>query len=185
MKPQVMVTPQPTIKLSLEAGGGWARNSFEESNYFSGRGFVGGLSAELNYPIGPIPYIGVSVSVLGSGITGTIADPIASHIRLLVPIDSMIGLTFRDISIYGFGGLAIGEVKISVPQLSATQAMAGWSIGIGAEVQLTQALSAGVKYRHFDLAKQDFSIFADAPSLVRERGDTVTGTLSWRIPMSR
>jgi outer membrane immunogenic protein len=186
MKPQVgMVTPQPSIRFGLEAGGGWAHNSFEESNDFRGRGLVGGLSAELNYPIGTIPYIGVSVSVLGSGITGTIADPITSRLRLLVPVDSMIGLTFGDISVYGFGGFAIGDVKISVPPLSATQAMAGWSIGIGADVQLTRGLSAGVKYRHFDLAKQDFSIFPDAPSLVRERGDTVTGTLSWRIPMSR
>jgi outer membrane immunogenic protein len=180
-----MVTPGPSIKLGLEAGGGWAHNNFEESNDFTGRGFIGGASAEFNYPIGAIAYIGLSASVLGSGITGTIADPITSYIRLLVPIDSTIGLTFGDISIYGFGGLAIGDVKISVPPLSATQAMAGWSVGIGADVQLTRALSAGVKYRHFDLAKQDFSIFPDAPSLVRERGDTITGTLSWRIPMSR
>ena len=186
MTPQVgMATPGPSIKLGLEAGGGWAHNSFEESNDFDGRGFVGGVSAELNYPIGAIPYVGLSVSVLGSGITGAIADPITSHIRLVVPIDSIIGLTFGAISVYGFGGLAIGDVKISVPPLSATQAMAGWSVGIGAEVQLTPALSAGVKYRHFDLAKQDFSIIPDAPSLVRERGDTVAGTLSWRIPMSR
>jgi outer membrane immunogenic protein len=184
--PQVgMVSPGPSIKLGLEAGGGWAHNSFEESNDFTGRGFIGGASAEFNYPIGAIAYIGLSASVLGSGITGTIADPITSHIRLLVPIDSTIGLTFGDISMYGFGGLAIGDVKISVPPLSATQAMAGWSVGIGADVQLTRALSAGVKYRHFDLAKQDFSIFPDGPSLVRERGDIVTGTLSWRIPMSR
>jgi opacity protein-like surface antigen len=182
--PQVgMVSPGPSIKLGLEAGGGWAHNTFEESNDFTGRGFVGGASAELNYPIGGIAYIGLSVSVLGSGISGTIADPITSHIRLIVPIDSIVGFTFGAISVYGFGGLAIGDVKISVPPLSATQAMAGWSVGIGADVQLTPTLSAGVKYRHF--AKQDFSIFPDSPSLVRERGGTVTGTLSWRIPMSR
>jgi opacity protein-like surface antigen len=184
--PQVgMVTLGPSVKLSLEAGGGWAHNSFEESNDFTVRGFVGGVSAEVNYPIGGIAYIGLSVSVLGSSTSGTIADPITSHIRLLVPIDSIIGLTFGSISVYGFGGLAIGDVKISVPPLSATQSMAGWSVGIGADVQLTPTLSAGMKYRHFDLAKQDFSIFPDSPSLVRERGDTVTGTLSWRIPMSR
>jgi opacity protein-like surface antigen len=114
-----------------------------------------------------------------------IPDSITSHIRLLVPIDSIIGLTFGDVSIYGFGGLAIADVKISAPPLSASQAMAGWNVGIGADVRLTAALSAGVKYRHFELARQDFSIFPDAPSLIRERGDTVTGTLSWRIPMSR
>jgi len=179
------VTLEPSIKLGVEAGGGWSRTSFEGANDFNGRGFIGGGSAELNYPIGTITYIGLGVSVLASSISGTTADPIASHIRLLVPIDSIIGLTFGTLSIYGFGGLAIGDVKISVPPLAATQAMAGWSAGIGAEVQLTPVLSAGVRYRHFDLAKQDFSIFPDGPSLVRERGATVTGTLSWRILMSR
>jgi outer membrane immunogenic protein len=180
-----MVTSTPSIKFGVEAGGGWAHTSFEETNDFNGRGFIGGGSAELNYPIGSITYIGLGVSVLGSGISGTIAAPITSHIRLLVPIDSIIGLTFGALSVYGFGGLAIGDVKVSVPPLSATQAMAGWSTGIGADVQLTPVLSAGVKYRHFDLTKQDFSIFPDSPSLVRQRGAAVTGTLNWRIPMSR
>jgi hypothetical protein len=104
------VTPQvgmvtPSIKFGLEGGGGWARNSFEESNDFAGRGFVGGASAELNYPIGGSAYIGLSLSVLGSGISGTIADPITSNIRLLVPIDTIIGLTFR-----GVGGQRLSHV---------------------------------------------------------------------------
>jgi len=178
-----MATPGPSIKFGLEAGGGSAHTTFEESNDFNSRGFIGGASAELNYPIGGIAYIGLGVSVLGSGISGTIADPITSHIRLLVPIDSIIGLTFGTISVYGFGGLAIADVKITVPPLSATQSTGGWSVGVGTDVLLTSTVSVGVKYRHFDLAKQDFSIFPDAPSLVRQRGDTITGTLYWRIPM--
>jgi len=180
-----MVTPAPSVKLGLEAGGGSANTTFEESNDFTSRGFVGGVSAELNYPIGGIVYIGLGASALGSTISGTIADPITSQIRFLVPIDSIIGLNFGAVSIYGFGGLATAEVKITVPPLSSEQFMTGWSIGIGTDVQLTPLLSAGVKYRHFDLAKQNFSIFPDAPSLIRERGDMVTGTLNWRIPMSR
>ena len=185
MTPPVAIVP--SIKLSLEAGGGWARNGFEDS-IFNGKGFVGGISGELNFPIGGVAYTGLGVSVLGSGISGTISDPITSHIRLLVPVDAIIGLTFTPwgVSVYGFGGVAIGDVKVTVPPFSATQSMAGWSAGVGADVQLTPVLSAGVKYRPFDLAKQDFSIFPDeAPSLVRERGDTVTGTLSWRITTPR
>jgi len=185
MTPPVAMVP--SIKLSLEAGGGWARNGFEDS-IFNGRGFVGGISGELNFPIGDVAYTGLGVSVLGSDISGTISDPITSHIRLLVPVDAIIGLTFTPwgVSVYGFGGVAIGDVKVTVPPFSATQSMAGWSAGVGADVQLTPVLSAGVKYRHFDLAKQDFSIFpGEAPSLVRERGDTVTGTLSWRITTRR
>ena len=37
-----MVTPGPSIRLGLEAGGGWARNNFEELNDFTGSGFIGG-----------------------------------------------------------------------------------------------------------------------------------------------
>jgi opacity protein-like surface antigen len=163
MTPPVAMVP--SIKLSLEAGGGWARNGFEDS-IFNGRGFVGGISGELNFPIGGVAYTGLGVSVLGSGISGTISDPTTSHIRLLVPVDAIIGLTFTPwgVSVYGFGGVAIGDVKVTVPPFSATQSMAGWSAGIGADVQLTPVLSAGVKYRHFDLAKQDFSIFAGEAS---------------------
>src|SRR5262249_61670858 len=78
MTPPVAMVP--SIKLSLEAGGGWARNGFEDS-IFNGRGFVGGISGELNFPIGGVAYTGLGVSVLGSGISGTISDPITSHIR--------------------------------------------------------------------------------------------------------
>jgi outer membrane immunogenic protein len=175
------------FKLGLEAGGGWARNGFEDS-VFNGRGFVGGASAQWDFPVGGVAYTGLAVSLLGSSTSGTIADPITSHIRLLVPIDAIVGLTFTPsaVSVYGFGGFAIGDIKVTIPPFGATQSMAGWSIGVGADVQITPVVSAGVKYRHFDLAKQDFSVFpGEPPSLVRERGDTVTGTLSWHIPMPR
>src|SRR5262245_65836810 len=114
----------PSIKLSLEAGGGWARNGFEDS-IFNGRGFVGGISGELNFPIGGVAYTGLGVSVLGSGISGTISDPITSHIRLLVPVDAIIGLTFTpwDVSIYCFGGVVIGAVKVIYRPFSGYHAM--------------------------------------------------------------
>jgi opacity protein-like surface antigen len=89
------------------------------------------------------------------------------------------------LSIYGFGGATIGDVKISAPPFSAAQTMTGWSAGGGAELQLTPVMSAGVKYRHFDLGTKNFSVFAGAPSNVSEKGDMVMGTLSWRIPMWR
>src|SRR5215470_15567749 len=119
--PQVgMVTPGPSVKLSLEAGGGWARNSFEESNDFTGRGFVGGASAEVNYPIGGIAYIGLSASVLGSGTSGTIADPITSHIRLLVPVDFIICQTQTSRMMPAFYRAAQGTALEGLAALLAT-----------------------------------------------------------------
>ena len=63
--------------------------------------------------------------------------------------------------------------------------MSGWSAGIGAELQLSPNWSVGLKYRHFDLGSTFFSVFPGASSLVSERGDMVSGTLSYRFPLSR
>ncbi len=184
-----MVPPGPSIKISGELGGGWSRNGFEDFN-FNGSGVIGGVSGQFNFPIGTGTYAGLSVSVLGSGISGTTPDPITSNIRLLVPIDGIVGTTFMTsglqwpVSVYGFGGLAIGDVNINVPPFSTTQTMTGWSIGVGTELQLSPTWSVGVKYRHFDLGNANFSVFPGATSLVTERGDMVTGTLSYQFPIS-
>jgi opacity protein-like surface antigen len=112
-----------------------------------------------------------------------------SNVQLLVSIDGVLGATFKPsgwqwpLSIYGFGGLAIGDVNISAPPFSATQIMTGWSIGVGADLQLWPTWSMGVKYRHFDLGNANFSVFPGGTSLVTERGDMVTGTLSYRFPI--
>jgi len=190
--PQVgMVTPGPTIKLSGEVGWGGSRNGFEDFN-FNGSGFVGGVSGQFNFPIGGNTYAGLSVSVLGSGISGTLPDPTTSNIRLLVPIDGILGMTFTPgglqwpLSVYGFGGLAVGSVKVSAAPFSDTETMAGWSLGVGTDIQLTPTVSVGVKYRHFDLGNNArFNVFPGATSLVSERGDMVTGTLSYRFPISQ
>src|SRR5262249_5989557 len=166
MTPPVAMVP--SIKLSLEAGGGWARHGLEDSSFY-GRGLVCGIFGGFYFPLGVGASAGRAVPLRASGYPGTIPDPTTSHIRLRVRVDEIIGLTFPPwgVSVYGFGGVAIGDVKFTAPPFSATQSMAGWSAGVGADVQLTPVLSAGVKYRHFDLAKQDFSIFAgEAPSLV-------------------
>jgi hypothetical protein len=41
----------------------------------------------------------------------------------------------------------------------------------------------GLKYRHFDLGNATFSVFPGSTSLVSERGDMVTGTLSYQFPI--
>jgi outer membrane immunogenic protein len=181
--------PGPIITISGELGWGGSSNGFEDYR-FSGNGVIGGISGQVNFPIGGGAYTGFGGSVLGSGISGSKSDPITSNIRLLVPIDGIIGVTFAPsggrwpLSLYGFGGLAIGDVNISASPFSATQTMGGWSIGVGADLQLSPNWSVGLKYRHFDLGNATFSVFPGGTSFVSERGDMVTGTLSYRFPIS-
>jgi opacity protein-like surface antigen len=184
-----MVTPGPTIKLGGEVGWGGSRNRFEDFD-FDGSGAIGGVSGQFTYPIGANTYAGLSASLLGSGVSGTLPDPVTSNIRWLVPVDGVLGATFVPsnwqwpLSVYGFGGLALGDVNISAPPFSATQSMMGWSIGAGVELQISSTWSVGLKYRHFDLGNANFSIFPGTTSLVSEHGDMVTGTLSYHFPIS-
>lgn len=186
--PRVGMIPGSTIKLGGELAWGGSRNGFEDYN-FNGSGIVGGVSGQVDFPIGANTYAGLGASVLGSGISGSTPDPITSNIQWLVPIDGVLGATFRPggsqwpVSLYGFGGLAIGGVNISAPPFSATQIMTGWSAGVGADFQLSPTWSVGLKYRHFDLGNANFSVFPGGTSLVTERGDMVTGTLSYRFPI--
>ena len=63
-----VASPGPFFKVSGELGGGWARNGVEDVGVFNGSGFVGGLSAELDFAFNSGTYLGFGVSVLGSGI---------------------------------------------------------------------------------------------------------------------
>jgi opacity protein-like surface antigen len=181
--------PGPIITISGELGWGGSSNGFEDY-HFSGNGVIGGISGQVSFPIGGGAYTGFGGSVLGSGVSGSKGDPITSNIRLLVPIDGILGMTFAPngsqwpLSIYGFGGLAVGDVNISASPFSATQTMGGWSIGVGADLQLSPTWSVGLKYRHFDLGNANFSVFPGGTSFVTERGDMVTGTLSYHFPIS-
>jgi outer membrane immunogenic protein len=181
--------PGASIKLGGELAGGGSRNGFEDSS-FNGRGVLGGASGQFTVPLGGGVYGGFGASVLGGSVSGTSSDPVTSSIRVLVPIDGIVGTTVTPgvspwpVSLYGFGGLVIGDVNVSAPPFSATQTMTGWSAGVGADLQLSPTWSVGVKYRHFDLGNANFSVFPGATSLVTERGDMVSGTLSYRLPIS-
>lgn len=178
------------IKISLEAGWVGARNGFEDSN-FNSSGFIGGGSAQINFPINNVIFAGLGASILGSNIAGSPSDwSIKSSIPFMAPIDAIVGVTVapsafqHPVSFYGFGGFVIANVKESLPPFSDTETMTGWSIGAGIEVPLTSTVSAGVKFRHFELGAEYFSVFPGTTSRVSERVDMVTGTLSWRLPLT-
>ena len=172
--------------IGANAGGGWVRNRFEDL-YFNGSGFVGGISGQFRVPLGSTNfYTGIGASVLGSTISGTNAG-ITSDVRLLVPVDGILGTTFFPsgsrwpFSVYGFGGLAVGNVRYSSPPFSATQTMTGWTVGAGLEVQFAPNWSADLKWRYFDLGTANVSVFPGFTSPVAERGNVITTGVNYRF----
>lgn len=68
------------------------------------------------------------------------------------------GFAMNNILIYGTGGLAFGSVRAEALALSETQGAAGWTVGLGAEVGLTQNWSAKAEYLYVDLNNDRFAL---------------------------
>lgn len=69
-----------------------------------------------------------------------------------------VGYAMNNVLLYGTGGLAFGELKGQNFGVSETHTNAGWTLGAGAEVGLTQNWSAKVEYLYVDLADSNFAI---------------------------
>ena len=163
----------PSLQVSGEMGSVWTRESLLDSSRHDG-GMTAGASAQFNFPVVGGIYTGLGASLLIGDMSAT------SNIQFLLPMDGIIGARFvpadsqRPLSVYAFGGPALAAVELNSGIYPGTELMMGWSIGAGAEVQLSQPWSVGLKYRHFEVDQQ-------AP--VTMRGDMVTLTVGYRFPI--
>jgi opacity protein-like surface antigen len=162
----------PSLQVSGEMGSVWTRESLFDSSRHDG-GMTAGASAQFNFPVVGGIYTGFGASLLIGDMSAT------SDIQFLLPVDGIIGARFvpaglqRPLSVYAFGGPAFAAVENSGISPD-TELMMGWSIGAGAEVQLSQPWSVGLKYRHFEV---------DQEAPVTMRGDMVTLTVGYRFPI--
>jgi outer membrane immunogenic protein len=60
--------------------------------------------------------------------------------------------------IYGTGGLAYGGGEVEALGISETHTHFGWTLGLGAEVGLTQNWSAKVEYLFVDLRDEHYGL---------------------------
>jgi outer membrane immunogenic protein len=68
------------------------------------------------------------------------------------------GFAMNNILIYGTGGLAFGNVRAEVLNYSESQWAAGWTLGAGAEVGLTQNWTAKVEYLYVSLNDNHYAL---------------------------
>lgn len=69
------------------------------------------------------------------------------------------GFAFDNALIFATGGLAVGEVEIDVNDgySAGTETLAGWTVGGGAELAVSEALSVKVEYLYVDLGDMETS----------------------------
>ncbi|MGA7806747.1 outer membrane protein, partial [Bradyrhizobium sp.] len=119
-------------------------------------GFVGGVDGGYNFQNGCWVF-GVEGDIEMTGADDTFAPWKFSN-PWFGTVRGRAGYAFNNVLFYGTAGLAFGELKAETFGLSESHASAGWTLGVGTEVGLTQNWSAKLEYLYVDLSESPFAI---------------------------
>lgn len=139
--------------LGGNVGYGWGS---VDNNPTKPSGFAGGVQAGYNWQTGPWVF-GVEGDIQATGANDTFAPWKFSN-PWFGTVRGRAGYALNNILFFGTGGLAFGELRGETFGLSETHTNAGWTLGVGAEVGLTQQWSAKIEYLYVDLANSNFTI---------------------------
>jgi outer membrane immunogenic protein len=169
--------------LGVQMGWGWADQHIEDN---------AGLDADLGLKgefFGPtFGYqkqfnnfvVGAEVEANWSDIDGQdsfagAAGRTFGNVEIFGSLSGKVGYAWRDILIYGSGGLAgseTGTLQRNGPFSTEDHAASfGWMAGAGVDVALTDRIVLGLQYRHYDLGEADFSELGFIP---KRKGRTDT-----------
>ncbi|PZQ18050.1 MAG: hypothetical protein DI565_04890 [Ancylobacter novellus] len=141
--------------LGLQAGYGWG-----DTNYgaVKPKGFVGGAYAGYNVQLDNSPL------VLGVDTDFNFSDEKDSpgSVKFRQRWDgatrARVGYAFDRFLVYGAGGLAYADTKVTAPAGSRSKTNLGWTVGGGVEYALTDNLTTRVDYRYVDYGKDAYNI---------------------------
>jgi outer membrane immunogenic protein len=119
-------------------------------------GVAGGGQAGYNWQSGRFVF-GVEADLQGSSVEDTFAawkfaNPWFGTVR------GRIGFALNQVLLYGTLGLAFGGLRAEVLGASESNKHFGWSAGGGAEIAITEKVSAKVEYLFVDLSDQAYLI---------------------------
>jgi len=119
-------------------------------------GIAGGVQAGFNWQNGNFVF-GGETDINLSG-----ADDVFAPWKFSNPwfgtLRGRIGLAANNFLFYGTGGLAYGAIEVQNYGLSETSTHLGWTVGVGAEIGLTQAWSAKLEYLYISYSGSNYSI---------------------------
>lgn len=94
-------------------------------------------------------------------------------------VRTRLGYTIQDnMLLYGTVGVAMGGVQatqFSVPNVTESKFLAGWTAGVGGEYMFTRNIAALVEYRYTDIGRANFSGLTGSPAIGFEGHSVRTG----------
>ncbi|HEX2653215.1 MAG TPA: outer membrane protein [Xanthobacteraceae bacterium] len=178
------------LYLGINAGGAFGRSSFDSvlaSGEFDASGGMVGGTVGYNYQVGSAVW-GLEGDLDWSGVRGSTAcfgGTLTCETRneWLGTVRGRLGWSFDRWMPYVTGGLAVGDIKASVPGIgSASTTRAGWTVGTGIEFALAGNFTAKVEYLYADLGDFDCGISCGASSVpVKFNENIVRAGLNYRF----
>ncbi len=142
--------------IGANGGGGWGHSwwSAPGTSFNLSGGQVGG-TAGYNWQFGNT-VLGLEGDMDWSHLSGSSSSTLCSGCSVndnwLSTVRGRAGYAFGGVLPYVTGGLAVGDINATVPGFAgASTTNAGWTVGGGLEVALSQNWSAKAEYLHVDL----------------------------------
>jgi outer membrane immunogenic protein len=142
-----------------ELGYGWGSATTGGAS-FSADGIGGGLYTGYNFQPGSNFVLGIEGDITAHDMSGS-AGGISVSNPWNATLRGRAGFAFDRFLIYGTGGVAFGDVKVTNGGLADSQWRTGWTAGGGVEAAITNSLIGRVEYRYTDLGT---ATYATAPA---------------------
>jgi outer membrane immunogenic protein len=156
--------------LGINGGGGWGRSNWSANNTgFGVNGGQAGGTFGYNRQFGNFVF-GVEGDIDWSGLNGTGSSAgcpggCSTSETWLSTVRGRIGYSFDRVMPYATGGLAVGDIRASMPGFAGgTSTNAGWALGGGVEFALPGNWSAKAEYLRVDLGSFNCTGCTPAPA---------------------
>jgi outer membrane immunogenic protein len=173
--------------LGVNGGGAWGTSNWDSASSFNVSGGVVGGTAGINWQMGHA-VLGLEGDVDWSNLKGSatsLACPAGCTTSndWLATVRGRAGYAFDRFLPYVTGGLAAGDIKAATPGFAgATQTNAGWTVGGGVELALTNNWTAKAEYLHVDIGNMNCGFNCGvANNNVSLKSDVVRGGVNFRF----
>ena len=141
--------------LGAYGGYGWNKHKTDEGK-INADGFNGGAYGGYNFQNGQFVYGGEADLGYSGG------EETRNGIKAKQGVDGSVraraGIALDPVLLYGTGGLAVTNSKLSADTGSDSNTRIGWTAGAGAEAKITNNLIGRVEYRYSDYGRKDFDL---------------------------
>ncbi|MCO4319729.1 porin family protein [Phyllobacterium sp. 21LDTY02-6] len=157
--PEALPMEQPSgwdgAYVGVYGGYNWSKNKTDEGK-LDADGFGGGAYGGYNMQNGQFVYgaeadLGYA-NAKESNFGYTAKQGLNGSVR------ARAGVALDPVLLYGTGGLAVTENKLSTDTGSDSNTHVGWTVGAGAEAKITQNVVGRVEYRYSDYGKKDYDL---------------------------